>query len=71
MLAFLWVAIGVAGSCFLGPYINQMDADLLLTNRNGEPQITAASVNPTVQRFDVSVHGGASYDFPQLVDDRC
>ncbi len=38
-----------------------MDIDLVFLNRGGEPQVYAGSVNPNLQKFDVSVHGGASY----------
>ncbi|ELR21048.1 uncharacterized protein ACA1_281820, partial [Acanthamoeba castellanii str. Neff] len=41
--------------------ILNMDIDLVFLNRGGEPQVYAGSVNPNLQKFDVSVHGGASY----------
>jgi len=68
-LNFHYSALFISGSgtASVNVVLN-MDADLLLTNRNGEPQVTAASVNPTVQRFDVSVHGGASWFYEVFID---
>ena len=54
----------IVAGCFSfsnGVAASQMDIDLVFLNRGGEPQVYAGSVNPNLQKFDVSVHGGASY----------
>jgi len=59
--------ISDSGTATINVALN-MDIDLLFLNKKGEPELYCGDVNPILQKFDIAVHGGASWFYGVFVD---